>query len=378
MVGTLRTRRLAAIAVGVAAVSASALHGQQLEGRFSVHGYLTQAYGKSERYPVMGLTSDGTADYRRVAILARYLATPSDHFVVQLAHRRLGDSPTMQFEENVKLDMAFYEHRFSTGTNARVGKVSLPWGIYNEVRYAGTLTPFYRAPFVIYRDGTYTSETVDGASVSQVLRAGEPWEISLDAYGGSSEQVEFGTAYPPNSAPIYTGEILKSKNVLGGQFWLATPVQGLRVGMSARRQTDMGGIYERPNGAKGKSWNASVDGNFERWMFRAERMHTATYGFEMTAQYAQAGVRILPWLAVNAQAELRDESLRFTPTSPWIDIEAGRDNALGLNFFMGPNTVFKLEGHASKGYGFMYEQTVSSMAPALTSSYYIASFSVSF
>lgn len=356
----------------------AAAHAQDFKPQFSINGYLTQAFGIADRHQTMGLTRDGTADYRRAAILARYTATPNDHFVVQVAHRRLGDSQTMQFEQNVKLDMAFYERRFSTGTNVKVGKIAMPFGIYNEVRYAGTLTPFYRAPFVIYRDGVYASETIDGAGVSQVVSGGEPWELSLDAYGGSFEGLEFGPVYPPSSAPVYTGAVLKSKNVLGGQLWLGTPLTGLRLGLAGRRQTDMGGIYERPGGAQGKIWNASLDGNFDRWHLRAERAQMKTFGFEMIASYAQAGVRVLPWLAVNAQSELRDESLRFTPSSPWFDVEAGRDNALGLNLFFTPGTVLKLEGHAAKGYGFMFEQITDSSAPPLTAAYFITSFSVSF
>ena len=356
-----------------------ALSAQEFKPQVTIHGYLTQAYGISDRYPTFGLTKEGTADYRRVAVLARYALTSVDNFVVQIAHRRLGDSPTMQFEENVKLDMAFYQRRFSNGTKLRVGKVAMPFGVYNEVRYAGTLTPFFRAPFVIYRDGMYTSETVDGASVSHVLRSGEPWEVSLDAYGGSFEQVEFGAVFAAGSAPLYTGAVMKSKNVLGGQVWLATPLEGLRVGVSGRRQDDIGGLYQRPaGGAHGKIWNASVDGNFERIQLRAERMRMKTYGFEVTAKYAQVGVRVLPWLALNAQAEVRDEMLRFTPTTPWFDLKAGRDNAVGVNFHLLDDTVFKLEAHTSKGYGYMYEQVVDISAPALHGAYYISSFSVSF
>jgi hypothetical protein len=360
-------------------IAGSTLTAQGATQRFTVHGYLTQAFGIADRHQYNGLNRNGTADYRRAAILARFDADENDRFVVQLAHRRLGDSPTMQFEENVKLDMAFYEHRFAAGTNLRVGKMALPWGIYNEVRYAGTLTPFYRAPYVIYRDGTYTSETIDGASVSHVFRAGDPWEISVDAYGGSFDQVEFGGVFPASGSPVYAGAVLKSKNVLGTQLWLATPVTGLRVGLSGRRQADIGGLYDRPEGgATSKLWNASIDGNFDRFMIRAEHQQMTTFGFEMRAQYAQAGVRVLPWLVVNAQAEVRDEKLRYAPADPWFNVKAGRDNALGVNFHLTPTTVLKLEGHAASGYGLMYETIVNSADSPMSSAYFISSFSVAF
>lgn len=325
------------------------------------------------------MTRDGTGDYRRLAVLAAYQPTTEDRFVLQLAHRRLGDSPTMAMEPNVRVDMAFYERRFEQGTQVRIGKVSMPVGIYNEVRYAGTLTPFYRAPFVIYRDGTYTGETVDGLIVSHTLRAGEPWALSADVYGGTFDQVEFGATFPPSSAPVYTGGVLRSKNVAGGQLWLATPLDGLRIGAAGRRQDDLGGIFERPErGADTKFWNTSIDANFERWLVRAERAGIKTFGFEMTAQYVQAGARVLPRLSVNGQMEVRDERLRFTPTSPWFDVKAGRDNAVGLNYHFRDASVLKLEAHSTSGFGYMYEMIVDISAPALKGAYYIASLSVAF
>ncbi len=369
-------QRLLALALLALPVTLSA---QEFERRLSINGYLTQAYGVSQRHLMMGLTDEGTTDYRRAAMLARYDVSPRDHFVVQLAHRRLGDSPTMQFEEPLKVDLAFYGHRFSNGTTARVGKVSLPWGIYNEVRYAGTLTPFYRAPYVVYRDGTYASETVDGASLSHVLRAGEPWELSLDLFGGALEQLEFGPTFPANSAPVYKGAVLEGRNVLGGQAWVATPVTGLRVGVGGRRQTDTDGIFERPaGGANTTTWTGSVDGQFDGWMVRAEHQQIRTFGFATTAHYAQGGVRVNPWLSVNVQTERRDEDLRYVPGGPWVSVQAARDNALGFNFNLAPNTVLKLEGHAAKGFGAMFEQIVDDRAPALTSRYFISSVSVSF
>src|SRR4051794_37116405 len=99
-----RILRLASVLGVFAAPTASS----QSSSPFDFHGYLTQAYGASSGDMVLGLTDRGTADYRRAAVLARFTPTNDDALVVQLAHRRLGASPTMQFESEVKLDMAFY------------------------------------------------------------------------------------------------------------------------------------------------------------------------------------------------------------------------------------------------------------------------------
>ena len=359
-------------------VPVTSLSAQQAAPRLSMHGYLTQAYGVSSRYPTMGMTKEGTADYRRVAVLARYEASPANHFIVQVAQRRRGDSPTMQFEPEVTLDMAFFEHRFYTGTSVRVGKIAMPFGIYNEVRYAGTLTPFYRAPFVVYNDGAYTSETIDGASAGHVFRPGDAWEFSADAYAGSFRQLEFGTTYPEGAAPVYVGGTLYSRDAYGGQLWVSPPVPGLRLGVGARRQTDVGGIYDRLGGSASRTWIASADWSISRVALRAERSQIFAYGFNMTAQYVQAGIRLMPSVALNVQTELRDEKLRYTPTGSWFGIQAARDNAVGLNLHLTPSAVIKIEGHRNSGYEAVFERTVDPRGAPLRGSYFISSFSVSF
>src|SRR5260370_14664662 len=167
----------------------------------------------------MGLTPQGTADYRRAAIVARYSPTPQNAFVVQLGHRRLGDSPTMKFEDNLKVDMAFYEHRFGSGTSLRVGKSALPSGIFNEIRYVGTLLPFYRAPYSVYGEGTNTSETLNGVFVSHRLRAREPSELVTDLYPGGFDILVFGPVVPASGTPnpVYQRSRIQSNNVLGRQ-----------------------------------------------------------------------------------------------------------------------------------------------------------------
>jgi hypothetical protein len=168
-------------ACGILFLPASAMLAQEESATsLSIHGYLTQAYGMSSGDTIMGLTREGTFDYRRAAILVRFGMTSKDFMVVQVAHRRLGGSPTMAFEEPIKVDMAFYERRFHNGASVRVGKTSLPMGIYNDIRYVGTLLPFYRAPFSIYNEGSRVSETIDGVVARKEFRSGEAWQFTSE------------------------------------------------------------------------------------------------------------------------------------------------------------------------------------------------------
>jgi hypothetical protein len=339
----------------------------------SIHGYLTQGLGYSDKYPTFGLTKDGTADYRRAAILVRYEATPANRFVVQLAHRRLGDSPAMLFEDNVKVDMAFFEHRFGA-SSVRVGKTAMPFGIYNEFRYAGNLLPFYRAPISVYWEGTYTNETMDGVVLEHHFRAGEPWELTAELFGGSYSVLEFGTVPTGPSTSIYTGAPLQSKGALGGQLWLNTPVEGLRLGFHGRYHTDVGGLYPRGEGAATREYLASVDGSFEKWQLRVEGERTTSLGVKLLSRYGQLGFRPIERVSFNLQAETTE--LETGPAGARSTFKFWQDQAAGLNFYLAPLMVLKLEAHASSGY--LYEQPTDFAAPMLSGKYFITSFSVSF
>ncbi len=369
----LHSRSCAMAFLVAATVQSSALFAQEQSAtRVSIHGYLTQGYGMSSRDMVMGLTKDGTADYRRAAVLARYSTTRNDNFVVQLGHRRLGDSPSMQFVNNLKVDMAFYEHRFQDDTRVRVGKVLMPFGIYNEVRYAGTLMPFYRAPISVYWEGTYTNETIDGVVASHQFRAGQPWELSADLFAGSYSLLEFGTVMTSPTSGTYTGARVEAKNAAGGQLWLTTPIEGLRFGINGRRHRDVGGVYPRGEGAATAEWSGSVDGNFEHWQLRAEAMRIRSIGNVLESKYAQVSFRPNERVSFNAQTEFSD----VTPKGVPMNIKMIRDQALGMGFFFNPTTVFKIEAH--KTLGFNLEQSLNLLGAPLRGSYFISSFSVSF
>jgi hypothetical protein len=129
--------------------------GSGILSKLFVHGYLTQAYARTNEHQLIGINDEGTTDYRMAALQFRYAITTNDNFVIQFSHERIGDSPVMQFKNDVELDWVFYEHRFNDATSVKVGKVQIPMGIYNEIRDVGTILPFYRPIFSFYFEGAY-------------------------------------------------------------------------------------------------------------------------------------------------------------------------------------------------------------------------------
>jgi hypothetical protein len=239
------------------------------EQRLVVHGYLSQAYVKSDGHQVIGIPKDGTADYRRAALLFRASLTTSDALVLQFAQRRLGDSPPMQVEPDVKVDWAFYEHRFGSATRFRVGRMPVPLGIFSEVRYVGTLLPFYRAPYNFYQEGSFTSENLDGAHLSHTFGTGGPVSVDVNAFGGAFTTIE-----------AYNGGVnrAKAQNVFGGAAWIGTPIDGLRFGIGGMRHDVKNTILTDNHRDNWSNWIAS--GELVRTRFR---LSTATTRSAMPA-----------------------------------------------------------------------------------------------
>src|SRR4028118_973750 len=79
--------------------------------RFSIHGYVSQAYAVSEDHQILGIPTEGTTDYRDLALQFRYEQDRKNTFVLQLRQERLGESPRER--DDLELDWAFYQRSVS-------------------------------------------------------------------------------------------------------------------------------------------------------------------------------------------------------------------------------------------------------------------------
>jgi hypothetical protein len=335
---------------------------QDTDSRLSIHGYLTQAYAQSDGLTIQGITKDGTWDYIVVALQMRYAITDDDHIIVQVRGRRIGNS--LLSDNDVELDWAYYTHNFGS-VIAKIGKIPLPLGIYNDIRSVGTVLPFFRAPASIYREG---AETIKGVLLSNRLPLGR-WSLESAVYAGNIDVVvpEFTPAGPFLFSSSVSGNY-------GANVWLNTPITGVRVGASA--------LHFRLPSAVGDtvantSYTGSVDATFDRFFVRGEYQElllkkVLVGGGDETQHivYGQAGVKLTDHVSLNVQMEVDDNS------DPGRSYRNSDDRAIGLNYAVSPNILFKIEGHAVKGYAF--DTYLPTTGPAQKTNYGIASISVSF
>jgi opacity protein-like surface antigen len=340
--------------------------------RVFVHGYISLAYANGDGHQFVGVPPGGTFDYRRAALLFRGNLGAHDSVVVQLAQRRLGESPAMTLEPLAKVDWAFYEHRFSGGTSVRLGRIPTPLGLYSEIRYVGTLLPFYRAPFNFYQEGAFTSENLNGIRISQAIAKGRPWSLELQAFGGRFSMIE-----------AYYGEINRAhtRNAFGGQLWLNTPVDGLRFGVGGDFFKLKDSILSGDGNDKWSTWIASAEFSRTRLRLRSEfsQIHIKSADFTDTAFYVFGGVSLTEKLALNLQYDQSNARLDLGEPVLTKVPNLYTDTTVGTSYAFHPNLVAKAEYHWAKGR--LIEDQPVPLHPAYgpyQGNYYIFSLSASF
>jgi len=352
---------LAAAGLAVCAVRGAA----QEPERLAIHGYLNQAYAIADGGTLLGIPTTGTTDYRTAALLVRFTPSAADNVTIQLSHRRLGTDIATAGEAPVQLDWAFYGHRFGD-FDVRVGRTPIPAGIYNEVRDVGVVLPLYRAPFNFYLEGAFTSETVDGVvgGYSHTMESG--WGVDANVFAGGWNMTERNVDGAGN---VIFNQSRVERGV-GGQVWVRTPMEGVRVGGGASRYTN-----QAPAILPGtwKEWHASFDGRTSRFTLQSEYRNITTPDIGYKAYYVYAGLRPMAHLTLHGQADFA----KLT-ASPVPQFDFNNDYAIGASWAFRPDLVLKVEGHTADTYWADTPTARIGQDPAAKVKYAIVSIATSF
>jgi hypothetical protein len=353
--------------------------------RFTLNGYLTLAAAASRGGLVEGIPSEGTVDYHRAALVARFFPTLSDRFVMQVAHRRVGASPVADAQNATDLAWLFYERSLGSATQVRVGRAPIPMGIHNETRYVGTLLPFYEPPASVYRNHQFSNERVDGVVVIHELFGESSTPVEIAAYGGTTGFVEAFQvpAAPSADRPLggwdYAAARARAHGVVGAHAWLSTPIPGLRVGAGAMRTAMTGGLREAAARDRLTAWSASVDASFDVLTVRAEAFGADTEWARAHAGYVQVG-RTFGRLTLNAQTEYGRLLLRHIPIPPtFVPLTfatPSRDHAVSAVWSFRHALQLKAEAHRTRGYNL--EEGIDLTGPPRHGGYVIAGLSTAF
>lgn len=362
---------LAALAVLVTATPAVA---QFNADKLEIHGAINTAYGRSDQQPILGLTSAPTSDYRNLTLQLRYHTSETDQVVVQLLNRRIGTSPLMADKPDVALHWGYWQHRGDWAT-IKVGRAPMPRGLFNEIRFVGTVLPLFRPSFEIYGEGR---ETVDGVVGTKRFVLGGRSSLLVHAFAGSNEVRTQVVTTAGNSVRAFRGDRL-----LGSQLWLNLPFYDTKVGAYGAR-------YENntvtPNGDRGE-YLFSAESNLPKVTVRAEalRIYGAGPRQDRRSSTGQGVLHATSWLdLVGEYSMTRNVVFQAAPLVN-VDVTATRDAAAGLTLHLPNNSIARVEYHQVRGFAFdrvvpflSTVGNVTSVAAPSRTAYWLASFAVSF
>jgi hypothetical protein len=370
------TRPACRLALSFVVVASSAASGQQsLSDRLEFHGSLNAGYGRSHDLPTYGLPLTGTSDYRVFTLQGRYTISDQDQVVAQVFNRRLGTSPYATALADVVMQWAYYQHREGDFT-FKVGRNPLPRGLRNEIRYIGTVLPFYRPPTELQGEAF---DAIDGAVISYRHEIGNGIGFEQHGFGGGSEN--------RNMANTSTGQelrIARTENMFGGQTYLTLPVAGVRLGAYAARYD-----FVQPT-AKGYRLNTMFSGEAT-----LDRLHLVTEHGRYVGHgpsndnlngYYEATVRLTNRLSVAGQKAYVNRMLFFA--NPDLNQRYMETDTKGASMIVGltSNSVLKFEHHWRKGWAFdsptppVASQTATSVTftPENSARYFLVSIAASF
>ncbi|HQV30319.1 MAG TPA: hypothetical protein PKV71_00500 [Calditrichia bacterium] len=209
-----------------------------------IHGYLTQAFAVSDKSQIFGIPTQGTSDYRSLALQFNYQSKNNENLVIQLSHRRVGRSPLQPYTRDIELDWAFFEKMLLDNLSFKFGRIQLPYGLFNELRDVGLVLPFFSVAQNFYPAGSYAGEALDGISVTYTHLFPGGWETNLDLFGGRWEWME---AIPlPNlfDGGIQTYVSTAEFRPAGGiRLEILPPITGMRMSLG----NFTGNIYDTPS-----------------------------------------------------------------------------------------------------------------------------------
>lgn len=327
------------------------------QDHFSLHGYVTLGYAQAdfglEGTPtadevMLGIEEGGTFPYGNAALNLRYDPAPRHSLILQLAAAELGVSPTDDVEGDPELDWLFYQFEPTQHTRLRLGRQPVPVGIFNEIRDAGVILPFFRPAYVFYREGAVLSETVDGISVSHDFFSTSPWTLDATVYYGEFDVLRQGLGFQTDVVENAAEE------ALGSQLWLGTPASGLRVG-AGFMNWNVPDPEVADNKSEWRSWQASAEYLLDRWVLRGEYRRTEvefftgssrTFALDYTAYYLQLGRRFGSRLTLYLQSEHADgQQISDLYVGGSEDFKDRRDLGVSVTYEFSPNLVLKAEHH---------------------------------
>lgn len=206
----------------------------------SINGFLSQGYINSSANNVFGDSEDGSYELNEFALTLNSVPTEKLRLSLQLLSRDLGD----EGNNDLQIDWAMAEYQLKDSFGLRLGKVKLPFGLYNQHRDSDFLRPMAFLPQSVYNENKRTLIVgAWGGSIYGNLSLGAVGDLDYQAYYGKvdfrtdsgqargMERLIQGTVKAKGLGLISNFDA-ENDYVMGGSLTYYPPVAGLRLAFS--------------------------------------------------------------------------------------------------------------------------------------------------
>lgn len=355
MASVWRAVGLVALMAGVA----SADEDPDVDRGIQFHGFVSQGFLKSTDNNFLASSSDGSFEFFEAGLNAQKAITSQLRLGLQLFARDLGPNG----DYKAILDWAFLDYRWRNWLGVRAGRIKIPFGLYNDTSDIDAAHPSALLPQSVYpaqnRDFLLAQT---GGELYGYRRFGDNGALDYRFYGGT---VFIDLPPTPPGTPIAITN-LTIPYLVGGRVLWETPLEGLKLGVSAQRLRLETTIFDGRDPTMPKQIEADIPATlvqasleyiaddltfaaeYARWYTRIESSDTmAIPEIKQTnvRAYGLVSYRVRPWLQPSAY---------YSMLYPHAGVTEGRaskqhDAAATLRFDINANWLLKLEAHHMRG-----------------------------
>lgn len=344
-----------------------------------IHGFISQGYLKSDDNNFFADTEDGTFQFNELGINFSKDLTDALRIGLQVFSRDFGEVGN----NTVVIDWAYGDYRWRDWLGIRAGIMKVAYGLYNETRDVDMLRTSILLPQSIYSENRRDAFTrLQGGAIYGEIPLGVAGSLSYyGAVGTSNPDEDGGIAREIEDGGTFEVTGMENKTSYNGSLQWHTFVDGLRIGVSGVKATDLA-VDLRTRVPMGPGLPAgiplsfavdfwaevfSVEYTWKDLVVVSEYMISKTVDdlkgvylnpYKSEGYYAGAAYRFTDWLQLGAY---------YSEFFPRKDDKGGdrfkesgeefrawqKDFALSARFDVGDNWTIKLEGHKMDGVGLL-------------------------
>lgn len=323
------------------------------EDRYTFNGFGNQDYRRSTANSYMGADSTGTWDNNFLGLVMSAKINEKARAWAQLqASTTSVANPT----GSARFTWMFVDYQFSDSVSAHVGRIKFPFGLYNETINTQALRPTIAEPVVYALAADMTYNAYHGVGVD--------WHKDLGGPGSIMTQVFAGNIYVE---PEHKETTLRDVGLIGGRITYNTPVEGMRLMISANRTTVEAQNTGAPTGEKAHEDRAMLSFDYvaHDWDIKAEYNYHTTPALA-TAQDALTVPPVLPGdVIANKQRAYYIQAAydmgKFTPYAryDYVNTDTTLKNnpanyqkiyVIGVGYKLADNLNLRAEQHFNHGY----------------------------